>query len=193
MTQKNEKKGIYEEITERIIDSLETGVIPWARPWEATMYGEHRNADTNRPYRGLNIMLLNLVAMMKGFVDPRWLTYRNAEKLGGHVRKGERGVGIVFWKFLPIKDRQDHEDDHVADSDDSDRKVIPFARMYTVFNVEQCEDLDLPSLEVIRDFDDSENQEAERILSLPAIKHRRRQGLLFQGKGFYRHAGPWCL
>ena len=165
------KKSIYEEITERIIDSLETGVIPWARPWEASQYGEYRNAVTNRPYRGLNIMLLNLVGMMKGFIDPRWLTYRNAEKLGGHIKKGEKGVGIVFWKFLPVKDRQDQEDDRISDSDDNDKKVIPFARMYTVFNVEQCEDLDLPSLEVARDFEDAENQDAERILSLPTMKH----------------------
>jgi len=184
MTHAKEKKSIYEEITERIIDSLETGVIPWARPWEAALYGEHRNADTNRPYRGLNIMLLNLVAMMKGFVDPRWLTYRNAEKLGGHVRKGERGVGIVFWKFLPIKDRQEQDDDCISDSDDSDRKVIPFARMYTVFNVEQCEDLDLPSLEVTRDIDDSENLEAERILSLPTIKHAGGQAYYSKAKDF---------
>ena len=134
-------------------------------------------------------MLLNLVGMMKGFVDPRWLTYRNAEKLGGHVRKGERGVGIVFWKFLPVKDRQDHEDDHVADSDDSDRKVIPFARMYTVFNVEQCEDLDLPSLEATRDFDDPENQDGGKDLIASRHETWRRRGLLFQGKRFHRHAG----
>lgn len=82
------KKNIYETITEKIIDSLETGLVPWARPWEANQYGIHRNAVTDRPYRGLNILLLNMVAMIKGFVDPRWLTFRNAEKLGGHVKKG---------------------------------------------------------------------------------------------------------
>ena len=167
-TNNKDKKSIYEEVTERIIDSLETGVIPWARPWEASQYGEYRNAITNRPYRGLNIMLLNLVGMMKGFVDPRWLTYRNAEKLGGHIKKGEKGVGIVFWKFLPVKEQQDI--DLVPDGDDNDKKVIPFARMYTVFNVEQCEDLDLQSLEVSVDFKDTENQEAEKILSLPTMK-----------------------
>ena len=168
-TNNKEKKNIYEEITERIIDSLETGVIPWARPWEASQYGEHRNGVTNRPYRGLNIMLLNLVAIMKGFVDPRWLTFRNAEKLGGHLKKGEKGVGIVFWKFLPLKEQEGS--DIVSDSEDKDRKGIPFARMYTVFNVEQCEDLDFPPLEVTVDFKDTENQEAEKIICLPNLKH----------------------
>lgn len=169
MTNNTEKKSIYEEITARIIDSLESGVIPWARPWEATQYGEHRNGVTNRPYRGLNILLLNLVAMMKGHVDPRWLTYRNAEKLGGHIKKGEKGVGVVFWKFLQVKGQEDR--DPVSDSDDNDRKVIPFARMYTVFNVEQCEDLDLPSLEITAQPQNTGKPEAEKILSLPVLKH----------------------
>ncbi len=181
-TTKKEKKSVYEEITERIIDSLEDGVIPWARPWEAAQYGEHRNAVTGRPYRGLNIMLLNLVAMMKGFVDPRWLTYRNAEKLGGHVKKGENGVGIVFWKFLPVKEQE--ESDSVSDADDNDPKVIPFARMYTVFNVEQCEDLDLPALETPVEFEDTGNPDAEKILSLPVLKHGGSRAYYSKAKDF---------
>ena len=48
---------------------------------------------------------VNLVALARGHADPRWLTYRNAEQLGGHVRKGEKGASIVFWKFLPARDR----------------------------------------------------------------------------------------
>lgn len=171
MKQTNEKKSMYQEITDRIIEALQAGVIPWARPWDAARYGEHRNALTSRPYRGLNVMLLNLVAMTKGFADPRWLTYRNAEKLGGHVKKGETGVGVVFWKFLPAKGQQGQDDDLVSDLDGNERKVIPLARMYTVFNVEQCEDLDLPSLEAAGAYEDTENPEAEMILSLPAMKH----------------------
>ena len=134
-----QKKSIYETITEKIIDSLENGVVPWVRPWEANQYGIYRNAVTNRPYRGLNILLLNMVAMIKGFVDPRWLTFRNAEKLGGHVKKGEKGVGVIFWKFVPAK--SDGANDIETGSEDEDQKVIPLVRMYTVFNVEQCEGL----------------------------------------------------
>ena len=135
MNRTTDRKNIYKEITDKIIDSLQAGVIPWVRPWDAVKYGEHRNGVTNRPYRGLNVMLLNLVAMMKGFADPRWLTYRNAAKLGGHVRKGESGVSILFWKFVAEKERDEEED-----------RLIPIARMYTVFNVEQCQGLDLPEL-----------------------------------------------
>lgn len=171
MEKTNEKKSMYQEITDRIIEALQAGVIPWTRPWDAARHGEHRNGLTSRPYRGLNVMLLNLVAMTKGYADPRWLTYRNAEKLGGHVKKGEAGAGVVFWKFLPVKGQQGQDDDLVSDPDGNGRKVIPLARMYTVFNVEQCEDLDLPPLEVPGDCEEAENQEGERILALPAIKH----------------------
>ena len=169
MKRNNDKKSIYEEITERIIDSLESGVIPWVRPWDAVKYGEHRNGLTNRPYRGLNIMLLNMVAMTKGFVDPRWLTFRNAEKLGGRVKKGERGVGIVFWKFLSVKEREDS--DIIVDLDDKEQKVIPFARMYTVFNVEQCEGIELSPLEAPADCQGQDNQDTEKILAIAKVHH----------------------
>lgn len=173
MTKKSERKNIYEEITEKIITALEGGVIPWARPWDAVKYGAYRNAITNRPYRGLNILLLNLVAMMKGFVDPRWLTFRNAEKLGGRIKKGEKGVSVIFWKFLPA--RQQHDDDGSLPGQESaasnDRKVIPFARAYTVFNVEQCEGLDLPALDPGEVVECSTNEMAEKILALPVIEY----------------------
>ncbi len=169
MKRNNDKKSIYEEITERIIDSLEDGVIPWVRPWAAVKYGEHRNGLTSRPYRGLNIMLLNMVAMTKGFADPRWLTFRNAEKLGGHVKKGERGVGIVFWKFLSVKEREDS--DAIVDPDDKEQKVVPFARMYTVFNVEQCEGIELSPLETPADCEGQDNQDAEKIMSITKLHH----------------------
>jgi antirestriction protein ArdC len=169
-----EKKNIYEEITGKIIAALEDGVIPWARPWQSVHYGAYRNAVTNRPYKGLNTMLLNMIAMMKGYVDPRWLTFRNAEKLGGSVRKGERGARILFWKFLPVPEQR--EDDGMIpgeDSEDQERKVIPFARMYTVFNVEQCEGLDLPALDPVEDdaAQPEANEPAKKILALPVIKH----------------------
>ena len=169
------KTSIYEEITGKIITALENGVNPWAKPWQAVHYGPFRNALTNRPYRGMNVLLLNLMALSRGHVDPRWLTFRNAEQLGGHVRKGEKGASILFWKFLPARDRDDDAEADALTGDEQERqerKLVPFARSYTVFNVEQCEGLDLPPLEsdpmpVMEEC----NELAERILALPKLKH----------------------
>jgi antirestriction protein ArdC len=169
MIKKKEKKSIYEEITEKIIDALEAGVAPWVRPWETAQYGEYRNALTNRPYRGINVMLLNLVTMTNGFVDPRWLTFRNAEMLGGHVRIGEKGVGIVFWKFLTVTENTNK--DRTEDSGDNNQKIIPLTRMYTVFNVEQCDGIELSPLEKPVGVESKKNEKAEKILSLPNLKH----------------------
>lgn len=157
-------RNVYEEITQRIIDALEVGVIPWSRPWETVLYGVHRNAVTGRPYRGLNVVLLNLVASMRGFVDPRWLTYKNAEMLGGHVKKGEKGVGIVFWKFKPVAEIIENTDD------EDNSRTIPLNRMYTVFNIEQCDGIELPALEkTCAEY--KNNEGAEKILSLPTLIH----------------------
>lgn len=156
---------VYEEITERIIESLEAGVAPWVRPWGSVRFGQHRNGITDRPYNGINIMLLNLRAMEKGFIDPRWLTFKNAVQLGGHVRKGEKGVGIVFWKFKSV----DEDNDSGEDADD--RNVIPLARMFTVFNVQQCDGIDFAPLELSAGNTGTENLQAKKILKLANFKH----------------------
>ena len=78
----------YQEITGRIITALERGTVPWRTPWRAR---GHRNARSNRPYRGINTLVLQMTALERGWSDPRWLTYRQAEAAGGHVRRGEHG------------------------------------------------------------------------------------------------------
>jgi antirestriction protein ArdC len=119
-----------------------------------------------------NILLLNLWALARGDVDPRWLTHRNAEQLGGHVRKGEKGAAIIFWKFLPAKDRDGDAAPDALTDDEQERKLIPFARSYTVFNVEQCEGFDLPPLVEEETPDMGQGNElAEQILALQNLKH----------------------
>ena len=167
-----DKPSIYEQITGKIVTALENGVNPWARPWHTVHSGPFRNALTNRPYRGMNVLLLNLVALSRGHVDPRWLTFRNAEQLGGHVRKGEKGAAIVFWKFLPARDRDGETQPEAAGDDEQERKQVPFARSYTVFNVEQCEGLDLPPLDAEELHGRGEdNEPAERVLALAQLQH----------------------
>ena len=83
---------IYAIVTEKIINLLESGVVPWRRPWTST--GLPRNLVSKKPYRGVNFFLLSA----SKYVSPFWLTIRQANELGGHVRKGEESTIVVFWK-----------------------------------------------------------------------------------------------
>jgi antirestriction protein ArdC len=127
------KRDLYAEVSARIVAELERGAAPWVKPWSATAgMNTPCNAVTNRPYSGCNVVLL-WMARAAGYRVPRFLTYKQALELGGHVRKGERGTKVYFVKQLLVRDK---------DSDDkSATRVIPMLREYTVFNVDQCENL----------------------------------------------------
>ncbi len=125
------KRDLYAEVSTRIVAELEAGAAPWVKPWSATA-GQNvpQNAVTNRPYSGCNVILLWL-ARSRGWSTPRFLTFKQALEAGGNVRKGERGTKVFFVKQLQIKD---------GDGED-DTRLIPMLREYTVFNVDQCENL----------------------------------------------------
>jgi antirestriction protein ArdC len=123
---------VYEIVTEKIIAALESGTAPWHKPWKA---GIARNATTNRPYSGIKALLLG----MTPYSDPRWITMKQCNAKGGKIRKGEKSSLVTFWKQNTI----------TPESDDGEitEKQIPMLRCYLVWNVEQCEGLDLPALE----------------------------------------------
>lgn len=119
---------VYSVITERMIALLQQGTIPWQKPWSGQDQAP-QNLLSHKPYRGVNTFLLHAMA----FKSPYWLTFKQAQELGGHVRKGEKACPVVFWKWLEPKS---------ADaSAESKTKRIPLLRYYSVFNVAQCDDI----------------------------------------------------
>src|SRR4249920_489485 len=93
------RADVYTRVTDRIIADLEAGVRPWLKPWKAgntegriTLPRRHNGT----PYRGINILLLWGDAMAKGYSSSLWMTYRQAEDLKAHVRKGEQGSLVVY-------------------------------------------------------------------------------------------------
>lgn len=126
------RRDAYAAITDRIIAALERGTVPWRAPWRAR---GHRNALSGRPYRGINLLVLAITALERGFDDPRWLTYRQAASRGSHVRRGEHGTQVVLWKWIERGD---------SNTDETDQRY-PLLRLFTVFNVTQYEDLVLPT------------------------------------------------
>lgn len=117
---------VYQEVTDKILNALENGVVPWRKPWKGGAGSFPQNMASKKQYRGINVLLL----MMEDYDSPNWVTYKQARSQGGHVKKGEKGTRIVFWKFLEKEDKE------------GEKKKIPMARSYTVFNTEQCEDLE---------------------------------------------------
>jgi antirestriction protein ArdC len=115
----------YDLITQRVVGLIEQGTIPWQKSWNVKLQWP-RNLVTRRPYRGINVFLL----LSMCYESPLWLTFRQASELGGHVKKGEKACPVVFWKKVSIEDKQTEE-----------KRLIPFLRVYYVFNQSQCEGL----------------------------------------------------
>ena len=124
-TDNNKRSSVYDQITERIMAMLETGTVPWRKPWQAKA-GFPRNLVSGKPYRGINVFLLHALS----YESPFWLTFKQAQELGGSVRKGEKACPVVFWKQLEVEDKKTGE-----------VEKIPLLRFFYVFNVSQCDGL----------------------------------------------------
>ena len=112
---------IYSMVTDRIIEALEAGTVPWHKPWKGGGSRLAISHVTGRPYSLLNQLFL-------GVQPGEYITFRQCTQEGGHVCKGEKSKFVVFWKFLEDKDEETGE-----------IKQIPFLRYYNVFHISQCE------------------------------------------------------
>lgn len=139
--------GLYGEVTARIVAELERGSLPWVRPWDASRCPctMPMNALSGRSYSGINVLILWAAGIEGGFGAQRWLTYRQAEAAGGHVRRGEKGTVICYADRFTPKDEAEQ-----ARGEDRAARTIAFLKRFTVFNVDQCEGLpdELTSLPV---------------------------------------------
>src|SRR5580700_9478097 len=93
------RTDVYQKITDQIVAALEQGVRPWHQPWNV----EHSAGRITRPlrgngvaYQGINTVMLWSAAIAKGYAAPIWMTYRQAQELGAHVRKREEGSLVVY-------------------------------------------------------------------------------------------------
>jgi len=109
---------IYAAVTDRIIEQMEQGIIPWQKPWVAS--GKAISHATGKPYSLLNQLMLGRPG--------EYLTFTQCQKAGGKVRKGEKASMVVFWKFIEQEDEETGE-----------KKQVPFLRYYSVFHIDQCE------------------------------------------------------
>ena len=126
VVQAGTKSNVYEIVTSKIVAQLESGVVPWSKPWSAK---PPANLISQKEYRGLNTFLLG----SQGFASRYWLTFNQAKKLGGTVRKGEKSSLVIFWNI-------GEERTIVNRETGTERKSKPvLLRYYSVFNLTQTE------------------------------------------------------
>jgi len=155
---------IYAEITSRIINEMENGVIPWQKPWVAS--GSCVSYATGKPYSLLNQMLLGRPG--------EYATFKQVQQAGGYVRKGAKAQMVVFWKWIEQEDEETGE-----------KKEIPLLRYYNVFHIDQCEGLKAKHTKPLPNTANA-NQTAERIicdyLKASGVKMEHQEG----DRAFYR-------
>ncbi len=120
---------IAEQVTNELVAALERGDVPWVQPWANLGMSRAVNVASNKPYRGINTLILWLAQNRGKFSSSRWLTFKQALDLRGNVRKGEKGTRVIFWKILEKKNKSGETD------------KFPVMKVYTVFNLDQCENL----------------------------------------------------
>jgi antirestriction protein ArdC len=133
-------RDIYQSITDRFLEQLKKGTVPWQQPWTSCV----QNIVSRRPYRGINAFTLG----MTDRTSPFWLTFKQALDLGGHVKKGEKSLPVIYYKLL---EKQDTAGRPVVREDGRPDR-IPFVRWANVFNLDQTEGIEPPQIAATQNF-----------------------------------------
>lgn len=126
-----EKRSIYQEVTDRVLNELNSGVVPWAKPWRGGVAVSH---TTGGAYTFLNQMLISFSGLP--VVPGEYLTFNQVKKEGGSVRKGEKSALIVFYCTDFQTKEKDDEGNEITLTHEYERPVL---KGYHVFEVSQCE------------------------------------------------------
>jgi antirestriction protein ArdC len=169
-TAERERFDAYEAITNRIIERIESGVVPWQSPSIARV-GFPRNFSTGKLYSGINVFLLG----SQEFQSPHFLTFIQAKELGGHVRKGEKGFPVIkvgTWN-------KEVEGASEAVGGESGVEKRTFLKLYTVFNACQIDGIAFPEVPKCETFTESAMADnARRIVAempRPPVLHEGRK------------------
>ena len=122
------RADVYASVTAKVVSDLERGVRTWLKPWTGDVDATRIVLPLRHnglPYRGINVLLLWSEAIDKGYSSSKWMTYRQAIELGGHVRKGEHGSLIVYADKITMTEKDDNGEEI--------ERNIPYMKGYTVF------------------------------------------------------------
>ncbi|WP_136513730.1 ArdC family protein [Geomonas edaphica] len=124
---------VYDVINNKIIELLQQGTVPWRKTWHSES-NYPKNLISKKEYRGANVFLL----ACQEYSSPYWVTFKQCQDKGCHVRKGEKSTPVVFWKWVDRKNAND------TDEQDAMNGKVPLLRYYNVFNLDQIEGVTAP-------------------------------------------------
>jgi len=151
---------VYQDVTNSIIEQLENGAIPWVKPWKADSSAD-KNLVSQKPYQGINRLILGLSGMVNKYDVPVWASYKQWESIGGNVRKGEKGTRIVFFSKVDKENKQT-----------GDKESYSVLKAYWVFNASQIDGIDIvPADTVQKPFTPIEYAESRIVKTGAALTH----------------------
>ncbi|MCK9421235.1 MAG: zincin-like metallopeptidase domain-containing protein [Bacteroidales bacterium] len=124
-------KGVYDILTDHIINLLEQGTVPWKQPW--SQKEPPQNLLNRVPYKGINMMLLSAF----NFERNLFLTFNQIKHLSVQLEKGAKSLPVIFWKW---PEPEKNQDGSIVKTDD-EKKLRPVLRFYSVFNISQIKNL----------------------------------------------------
>ncbi|WP_187648709.1 ArdC family protein [Nitrosophilus labii] len=151
-------------IVERMIEVMENDGSKWVKSWVSHSLTP-QNFVTKRPYRGFNTLYLSFVMQERGYKTPYFLTLKQANELGGKIKKGAKSIEIYFYKMIEI------ESDELDENNNPIKRRVPMLRMYRVFNIEDTEGIDYSLPEPVGT--DERNEQIETFIDnvSPVISH----------------------
>lgn len=147
MYTKSTCKDIYQQVTDAVIESLENGDIIWLKSWNS--FGLPKNITTGKQYRGWNIFWFNFHTLIKTYKTPFYLTFHQAQKLGGSIRIGERGTRITYWATMEDKKTLIELKNSATGETTTKHPERLIPTLHTVFNIDQTEGIAFPKVEAL--------------------------------------------
>lgn len=184
---KKASPDMYQVITNRIIEELEKGVLPWRKTWSS--YGLAKNYVSGKAYRGINMLLMNFFGH---YSIPYYLTFKQAKELGGKVKKGAKSQQVIYFNMV-FKDKNGNKVSKEVAENREDVKVMKFLKYFNVFNVEDIEGIDF-KFEELRLLPNERIERCERLIqgypSPPKYQEKDRGGAYYHPTEDYINMPP---
>ncbi|AWW29453.1 hypothetical protein DN752_04450 [Echinicola strongylocentroti] len=181
---KKSRTDVYQIVNERIMASLEKGIVPWKQPW--SVMGLPKNFHSGKVYKGINLWLL----LSCGHAYPYYLTFKQAEGYGAKIRKGAKSVPVVYWNFVyrhkGTGEKLTEAEARKLPKGTVDRKA--FLKYYNVFNIGDIDGAKWVMPETVKKTPFQTIAACEKLLQnapdLPAIRHGEAQAYYHPRKDY---------